>query len=68
MHGAALAMRARELPPNAKGYSVVATQLSGDDDAPDAPHRLALFSDRALATLTELPCVRVERFEGTQLG
>ena len=64
LHGGAHAMTARQLEPNAKGFTVVATQRSGAGSVPEALHRLSLLADQPLAPLTELPCVRIERFEG----
>ena len=64
LHGGAHAMTARQLAPNAKGFTVVATQRSGAGSLPEAAHRLSLLSDQPLAPLAELPCGRTERFEG----
>lgn len=64
LHGGAHAMTARQLAPNTKGFTVVATQRSGAGSVPEAPHRLSVLSDQPLAPLAELPCGRTERFEG----
>lgn len=59
-------MRAHMLEPNARGYTVVATQLAGPGGLPEAACRLAVLCDRALAAPAELLCARVERFEGAR--
>ncbi len=66
MHGSPLAMCARALLPNARGYALVATQAARPAGALEAPCRLAVLCERPLAPLAELPCVRVERFEGAR--
>ena len=57
-------MTARQLAPNPKGFTVVATQRSGAGGVPEAAHRLSMLSDQPLAPLAELPCGRTERFDG----
>jgi hypothetical protein len=59
-------MRARVLAPNVRGYALVATQLAPPVGAAEAPCRLAVLCERPLAPLAELPCARVERFEGAR--
>ena len=68
LHGGAHAMTARQLVHNSKGLTVVVTQRSGAGGAPEAPHRLSLLSDQPLSPLAELPCGRIEHFEGEHRG